>query len=313
MIHRYYKDGQKIDVDYNSKKTIKQKVSIIVISILLFISCTARLDKSFKSDFSIMVLSDIHISNDKSKDERLVNLVNAINQSKFEKLDFVVATGDNVSSFYNNRNKGDSLDNNRVAKLYDIMNDIEIPFYLALGNHDYKIDRDKDSDAPFTFQEIDTMEVLWNKFGHIEPYYSVKHKGWNFILLNSMRGRYLKRFFDNDQINFLRDQLAERKPSLIFFHHPIKSDNVPDLKKPKDLITAKSEPELFKILNENKTIIKGIFEGHVHQWFVDKLFGTIPVYMTDSFGDNEKSPYQLIKIDTTLKTINVTQHEFIQN
>jgi hypothetical protein len=37
------------------------------------------------------------------------------------------------------------------------------------------------------------------------------------------------------------------------------------------------------------------------------------VYMTDSFADNEKSPYQLIQIDTVANIIDVTQHEFIRN
>lgn len=294
------------------------KIAFLAVITLLIISCgktdSGENDKVIENDFSILVLSDIHISNDESKDVRLRNLVDSINAGHFENLDLLVATGDLVSSFYKNRNNGDDFDNNRAAKLKSIIQEVKIPYYLVLGNHDYKIDGDKDSDAPFTFEEIDTMEKLWKKFAGLEePFYSVNHKGWKLILLNSMRGRYLERFFDDDQINFLKDELAEGKPTLIFFHHPIKSDNVPDIKKPKDLITAQSEPELFKILEENKTLIKGIFEGHVHQWLKDKLFGTIPVYMTDSFADNEKSPYQLIQIDTTSKSINVVQHEFIKN
>lgn len=294
------------------------KIAFLAMITLLLISCgqtdSVKSEEEIRNDFSILVLSDIHISNDESKDMRLRNLVDSINAGHFENLDLLVATGDLVSSFYNKRNNGDDFDNNRAAKLNSIIKEIKIPYYLALGNHDYKIDGDKDSDAPFSFEEIDTMETLWKKFAGLEePFYSVNHKGWKLIFLNSMRGRYLERFFDDDQINFLENQLLEGKPSLIFFHHPIKSDNIPDLKKPKDLITAKSEPELFKILDENKTIVKGIFEGHVHRWLEDKLFGAIPVYMTDSFADNEKSPYRIIQVDIKSKTINVTKHEFIQN
>lgn len=294
------------------------KTAFLAVIAVLLISCSkpgsGEKDKLIKNDFSILVLSDIHISNDETKDVRLRNLVESINAGYFENLDLLVATGDLVSSFYKDRNNGDEFDNNRAAKLKSIIQEIEIPYHLAFGNHDYKIDGDKDSDAPFSFEEIDTMEKHWKKFAGLEePFYSVNHKGWKLILLNSMRGKYLKRFFDNDQINFLKDELAEKKPTLIFFHHPIKSDNVPNLKKPKDLISAEREPEFFKILEGNQNLIKGIFEGHAHRWLEDKLFDTIPVYMTDSFADNEKSPYQLIQIDTTSNIINVTQHEFIKN
>lgn len=294
------------------------KIAFLAVITFLLIGCgqtvSVKTDKEIRNDFSILVLSDIHISNDASKDIRLRNLVDSINAGHFENLDLLVATGDLVSSFYNKRNNGDDFDNNRSAKLNSIIKKIKIPYYFALGNHDYKIDGDKDSDAPFSFEEIDTVETLWKKFTGLEdPFYSVNHKGWKLIFLNSMRGRYLERFFDDDQINFLSDELAERKPALIFFHHPIKSDNVPNIKKLKDLITADREPELFQVLKENQTLIKGIFEGHVHRWLEDKLFGAIPVYMTDSFADNEKSPYRIIQVDIKSKTINVTKHEFIQN
>ncbi len=294
------------------------KITSLILITFFVISCgkidSEKPNTETNNHFSILVLSDIHISNDETKDIRLRNLVDSINAGHFENLDLLIATGDLVSSFYKDRNNGDDFDNNRTAKFSSIIKELEIPYHLVLGNHDYKIDGEKDSDAPFSFEEIDTMEKLWNKFAGLEkPFYSVNHKGWKLILLNSMRGRYLERFFDDDQINFLKNELAEKKPSLIFFHHPIKSDNVPDLKKPKDLITPESEPELFKILEENQTLVKGIFEGHVHRWLKDKLFGTIPVYMTDSFADNEKSPYQLIQIDTVANIIDVTQHEFIRN
>ncbi len=294
-----------------------KKNNIIISSILLLTfllsSCGDKPGNqtNFKTHYSIMVLSDVHISSDETKDNRLTDIINAINEGQYLKLDLLVMTGDNVSSFYRDRNKGDSFKNNRAAKLFDIMTQIEIPYYLALGNHDYKIDSDKDSDAPFSFEEIDTMEVLWNKFAGIRPYYFVNHKGWKLIMLNSMRGRYLERAFDDEQMSWLENELKEGKPTLLFFHHPIETDNFKIWCKPKDLISPEKEPEFFKLTEKYENQIKGIFVGHGHMWQYDKLYKTIPVYETDSFADNEDSPFHLVEIDTTSKLINVSQHEFI--
>jgi 3',5'-cyclic AMP phosphodiesterase CpdA len=299
-------------------KLLLKKIPIFALVILFVISCgkidSGKIDKEINNDFSILVLSDIHISNDETKDIRLRNLIDSINAGYFKNLDLVVTTGDNVSSFYKDRNKVDGFDNNRAAKFINIIQEVEIPYYIALGNHDYKIDGDKDSDAPFSFKEIDTMEVLWNKFAGLkEPYYSVNHKGWKLILLNSMRGRYLNRSFDDEQMNWIEEELGKNKPTLIFFHHPIKTDNIIIWCKPKDLITETKEPVLFSVLKKYKKQIKGIFVGHGHRFMEDILFGTIPIYETDSFGENKNSPYQLIEIDTTEILIKVTQNELINN
>lgn len=293
----------------------KYTINLLLILFVSFalVNCGGDETEKQLSDFTVMLLSDVHISNDETKDERLSGLIDSINAGSFEDLEALLFTGDNVSSFYRDRYEGDSLTNNRAVKFIKILEDIEIPYYIALGNHDYKIDSDKDSDEPFTFEEIDTMEVLWEKFGDLEPYYSVEINGWKMIMLNSMRGRYLNRAFDDEQIKFLKEELEENKPALLFFHHPIKTDNERIWCKPKDLITPEKEMEFFKIVKENKEQIKGIFVGHGHMWVEDMLYDTIPVYETDSFADNEKSPYRLIKFDTAANKIHVTQSEFELN
>jgi hypothetical protein len=261
-----------------------------------------------------MLLADVQLSNDESKDNRFADIIKAVNTGEFNDLEFLITVGDNVSSFYRDRPGGESFDNYRAAKFMSILKEIEIPYYLALGNHDYKIHSDRDSDAPFSFNDIDTMEVLWKQLADVEPYFAFDHKGWNFITLNSMRGRYLKRFFDDDQMNFLEDELEKGKPSLLFFHHPIQTDNTPKAYLNKydenDLITPGSEKRFFEIVKQHKDNIKGIFFGHAHMWLSDKLYGEIPVYMTDSFADNTNSPYRIIGIDTTDNTIEVSKSEF---
>jgi predicted MPP superfamily phosphohydrolase len=290
-----------------------QSIIFCILFSIGFFACQSKdlAKKGGPVDFTIMVLSDIHISNDESKDRRLADLISDINDELPTQLDFVVITGDNVSSFYSDRRGGDHFGNNRAAKLLDILNQSQKPIYLTLGNHDYKIDRAKDSDAPFSFAEIDTMEKYWKHFANLNPYYSMDYKGWRFIFLNSMRGRYLNRAFDDDQLLWLENELQTAKPSLLFFHHPIKTDHIKLWCKPKDLITAQKEPHFFEILEDHKSHIKGIFVGHGHRWVHDTLYELIPVFETDSFADNEKSPFYLVGIDTTNQMIHVQQQTVV--
>ncbi|MBD3386193.1 hypothetical protein GF407_14885 [candidate division KSB1 bacterium] len=301
---------------FNRPKTC-QLVTLVFIAIFwLFISCennTHTRKQPVDKDYSLLILSDIHISNDETKDQRLADIISAVNNGMFENPDMLIITGDVVSSFQRFRDRGDELENQRAAKFIQIASRLEIPWYIALGNHDYKIDSDRDSDAPFSFQDIDTMEVLWHELADVEPYYSIEHKGWNLLVLNSMRGRYLDRFFDDQQMQWLEKELQKELPVLLFFHHPVKTDHIKIWCKPKDLVTPDTEPQFFSLVKAHHKQIKGIFVGHGHRWVNDDLFETVPVYETDSFADNGKSPFHLVDIDTTKNLINVTRHEFIKN
>lgn len=291
--------------------------TLVFISIfLLIISCdnnTHTQREQIDNDYSLLILSDIHISNDVTKDQRLADMISAVNDGMFKNLDMLIITGDVVSSFQRFRDRGDELENQRAAKFIQIASRLEIPWYIALGNHDYKIDSDRDSDAPFSFQDINKMEVLWRESGNVEPYYAIEHKGWNLLILNSMRGRYLDRFFDDQQMQWLEMELQKELPVLLFFHHPVKTDHIKVWCKPKDLITPDTEPQFFSLVKAHQKQIKGIFVGHGHRWVNDVLFETVPVYETDSFADNKKSPFHLVDIDTTRNLLNVTRHEFIKN
>lgn len=289
------------------------KKFLLITFLLLGVNNSFAQDSSIENHYSIMVLSDIHISNDETKDNRMKDIVNSINAGDFKNLDLLVTTGDNVSSFQTDRNAGKALSNQRGQRFYNIISKVKVPYLIALGNHDYKIDSDRDSDDPFSKSDIDTMEVLWKDIADLEPFFSYQHKGWNFIILNSMRGRYLDRFFDDDQMKFLENELQKEMPTLLFFHHPIETDNMKNLNRPTDIASPKTEPEFYRLVKEYKENIKGIFAGHIHRWLEDTIFESVPVYVTDSFADNGSSPYRLIGIDTVSNKMKTTAHEFINN
>jgi hypothetical protein len=153
------------------------------------------------------------------------------------------------------------------------------------------------------------MEKIWKRITGFKPYYDFIHKGWKFIILNSMRGGYLHRHFDEQQLLWFQDQLQEEMPTIISFHHPIETDHLRFWCKPKDLITKDKEPAFFEMMNKKKHLIKAIFVGHGHRFIYDTLWETIPVYETGSFGDASDLIYYLVGFDNESQTIRVVKNE----
>ena len=175
-----------------------------------------------------------------------------------------------------------------------------------MGNHDYKIGPDKDSDAYFSEEEIKQMETLWEKWTGFAPYYSVDCYGWRFVMLNSMRGRPQWQHFDERQLDWLESVLEDGIPTVLFSHFPLKTDHLRIWCKKKDLITPDREPRFYSILRKYKQNIKGIFVGHGHMWIHDTLYETIPVYEVESFGDSKKLPFYLAGFND--QSFSVTKH-----
>lgn len=284
---------------------MKNKI-VNIFLITLFVLSAILSAQEQKGNFNIVVLSDVHISNDKSKDQRLFDFIDKINSGEIPNVKFVVVTGDFVSAVYT-AGKEQIDENSRLVKGISIMNNLKVPYYIALGNHDYKIDNDRDSDTYFPESEILEMEKLWKDISGFDKYFVIEESEWNFIFLNSMRGRYLYRAFDDEQMTWVENVLKQEKPAVLFFHHPIETDNLPKIfsKGHKDLITPENEPEFFELVNKHKENIKGIFFGHVHIWAKDILYKTIPTYLTNSFGDQKGIPFHLLKIDLENNQIKV--------
>ena len=281
---------------------------LIILSIILnfiFGSCNDG-QRYPTGDFYAVIVSDTHVSLDKSKIDRLNKLSKMIISEELSDVHFIVNTGDVVSRVYGEyRNDNPDTSDNRLRRAVEAFKKMQIPWYFVMGNHDYKIGPDRDSDTFFPRQEIEMMEDIWIKETGFNPYYSFDHGKWRFIILNSMRGRYLHRQFDDQQMEWLRNQLKDNNPVILFFHHPMQTDNFTLWAHPKDVITEETESEFYQILKEHKNHIKGIFVGHGHRWVQDVLFDKIKVYETNSFGDEDELMYYVVGFDTLNMTISV--------
>ncbi len=155
----------------------------LILSTLAAWGCGSIATKYPEGDFHIMVISDTHISNDESKIERLNVLADKINRGEFPGVAFVVNTGDVVSSVYKSYNKDNPQpQESRLFKALTAFNRFQIPYYWVMGNHDYKIDSDRDSDAPYEYDEILFMEKIWKQMTGFNPFYSFAYSGWKFIV-----------------------------------------------------------------------------------------------------------------------------------
>ena len=280
-----------------NKTDLLKKVSVLISLFVIFLpqynGCTTS-DPYPAGDFNILIVSDTHFSRDESKVERLQKLSDMLDQEVLPNIRFIVNTGDVVSRVYGDyRPHNPDTTENRLQAAVQVFQGLSVPYYFVMGNHDYKIGPDRDSDTYFPKDEIELMEKIWKKETGFDPYYSFHYEGWNFIILNSMRGRYLHRHFDDIQLQWFEQQLKNNLPAVLFFHHPLETDHFRLWAKPKDLITDENERYFYGILEKHKDKIKAIFVGHGHRWVQDTLFGKIQVLETPSFGDEQKIVYTI--------------------
>jgi 3',5'-cyclic AMP phosphodiesterase CpdA len=257
-------------------------------------------------DFYLLIVSDTHISNDESKLERLGELAGRINHGIIPGITMVINTGDVISSIYKKYDeKISDLQCSRLSQAVNAFDELKVPYYWVMGNHDYKIDSDRDSDTPFEKSEILMIESIWKELTGFDPYYAVFYRGWKFIFLNSMRGRFLRRNFDDDQLDWLKTELEEQIPVLLFFHHPLETDNFRLWRFNSGLISPETEAEFYQILADHQQEIKGLFFGHGHHFMADNLFGKIPVFNTASFADDETGPFLIVGFNDSEKRIEI--------
>jgi len=283
---------------------LKKIIALILLSFIL--GCSNISHKYPDGDFRIIVLTDIHIKDGGSRAARLTALVNDINNDKYPGVELLVTCGDNVSSIYkeyypDSSYKGD----NRLQRFLDVVSSLKIPYYLTLGNHEYKIEHERDSDGPYAKEEILRIDRIWKEMTGHDPYYSKVFRGWKLLILNSMSDRHVNRKFSQEQLDWLENELDSTHPTLIFFHHPLRTDNFRFWGHFDQLATVDEEPRFFSIVKKHKKNIKGIFVGHGHTWTHDKLFKQIDVYETMSFGDDEESPFLVIGLGEKNGKINV--------
>jgi DNA repair exonuclease SbcCD nuclease subunit len=243
-----------------------------------------------------VILSDLHVNgSDPARLDRIRHVVDNINAGKHGAIDFVVVTGDAVSTIQH-----DSGTESHILQMLTELNRLTtFPYYyIALGNHDYRLNSADDTDVQHTLEWLQYRESIWSAAPDpwsvppgVPKYESFDYNGWRFFILNSYRGNYISasRHFDAEELNWLSSQLAsaqqQGKLVTIFMHHPLKTDHF-SLVWGSDLITSDTDPGFYNLLNTYQDKIKHIFVGHGHHFQADTLYGKIQVRETASLGES---------------------------
>lgn len=234
----------------------------IGIWLLTFVICSY----AAAQDFSFIFMTDIHVKPEAGAVEGFLKAIDTANKLP---ADFVLTGGDLVFDVLRgNKSRGDSLFN-----LYKkCIKKIKVPVYNCIGNHElfgiYKESGIDSTDPDFQYGMFER---------HLGPtYYSFHHKGWHFIVLNSIiekEGKYLGRI-DEKQINWLKKDLQSIKddmPVVIVTHIPfvsafqqINPSTPPQTAEGGQWISNRDEVlKLFEHKN-----LKLVLQGHLH-WLED--------------------------------------------
>lgn len=213
---------------------------------------TAAEEKSFEFSF----LTDIHLKPEMNAPRGFQMAIDKVNQLN---PDFVITGGDNVFDVMRgNQQRADSL-----FTLYkNMVKGFSMPVYHAIGNHDlfaiYEESPEKEDHPDYKYGMFERY------FG--KTYYSFDHKGWHFIILNSLdvtEDQKYRGHFHEEQLVWLKSDLEKTgslTPIVVVSHIPVLSV--------RGQVTGSGGPmidnvaEVFKMLENHN--LKLILQGHIH-------------------------------------------------
>ncbi len=213
---------------------------------------TAAEEKSFEFSF----LTDIHLKPEMNAPRGFQMAIDKVNQLK---PDFVITGGDNVFDVMRgNQQRADSLFN-----LYkNMVKGFTMPVYHAIGNHDlfaiYEESPEKEDHPDYKYGMFERY------FG--KTYYSFDHKGWHFIILNSLdvtEDQKYRGHFHEEQLVWLKSDLEKidsLTPVVVVSHIPLLSARGQITGNGGSMIDNVSE--VLKMLENHN--LKLILQGHIH-------------------------------------------------
>ncbi|MND93644.1 3',5'-cyclic adenosine monophosphate phosphodiesterase CpdA [compost metagenome] len=233
--------------------------------LIILIAClSAGFQLTAQEKFSFAFLTDMHV-NGNPKSRSLEGLKQAIRSAEASGAEFIISGGDNVDV--------DGMKAERrtdAIKLYkdykSTLDASSLKWYLTIGNHDRFWYEGKPSTNYGT-------GLFSSYFG--ETYYSFQHKGWLFIVLNSVQVCDGKYCIDEKQKQWLAGLLANTaadQPIVISTHVPFLSLYYPVLEgRYTDADTFSNQKEIFDMFSKHN--LKLVLQGHQHLYEEIKVKG----------------------------------------
>ncbi len=218
--------------------------------------------------FKVVHLTDMHVTSRRKGDQGYRKCVESIN-SLAPAPDLVLMGGDMVfDGLYTEMDQY----NEQINLFKNISSNLNMPYYPCLGNHDVlglSSRRKVDVDHPGIGRKY-IMDAL----GISDAYYSFNHKGWHFVILNSIHeitgenGPAYEQRIGKDQLEWLRYDLGEHKgmPTIIVSHYAAFNQmgqiNADQELKAMNHLVLKDNRDLRLIMERHG--VKALLQGHTH-------------------------------------------------
>lgn len=241
------------------KKVFAILAAVLVI-IQLFSGCNRDIKE--KDSFSIAFLTDIHIQPEENAVAGFTQALDSVNKLN---PDFILTGGDLImDALRQSYGRADSLYN-----LYqEVIKKSNMPVYNTMGNHEiYGIYKRSSADPA----NPEYGELMFEKrLG--KSYYAFDHKGWKFIIINSIedtkKGKYVGQI-DTAQISWIKSELkntAHGTPIVISTHIPFitaytQKYGGSTLPNDSSLVVCNSK-EVIDLFNGYN--LKLVLQGHLH-------------------------------------------------
>lgn len=179
--------------------------------------------------------------------------------------DFVLTGGDHVMDLLKVTRERANL---QFRLLEEALRPLEMPVFPAVGNHDVF---GWSTDSPITESDPEYGKRMFEeRFAKGPLYRSFEHKGWRFIVLDSIqaKGRDYTLGIDDAQLTWLSSELekAGRVPTVVMSHAPILTAFVQYT----EGATAATSPKLIAANGREvqallaKHNVKAVLQGHTH-------------------------------------------------
>lgn len=181
-------------------------------------------------EFTFAVINDMHYTSPKCPEwfER----VTASLRSQKSRPEFCLVVGDLAE-------KGTAAE---LGPVRDVLRGFKIPYHAVIGNHDYVAQTDRST---------------WDEFFPRQVNYRFRHRGWQFIGLDSSEGlKYQNTRIQPHTLRWVDEQLEKldpKQPTILFTHFPLGPGTTYRPLNTDELL------ERFKDFN-----IVSVFNGHFH-------------------------------------------------
>jgi 3',5'-cyclic-AMP phosphodiesterase len=213
------------------------------------------------TNFSFIFFTDTHLQPELNAAE---GTSMAFRKARTIRADFAIGGGDFVFD-------ASAVPRGRALSLYDMYTkaeqDLGLKIYHTIGNHDV-IGAGADLISPS--DPIYGKRMWSQRFG--ETYYSFDHKGYHFVVLDSIEYQPDHTFIgriDADQMQWLTKDLAAQPkgtPVIVVVHMPLASSafsyDGPEAYKTASMIVVTNAREVISLLDEYNVI--AVLQGHTH-------------------------------------------------